>query len=293
MKTIKQYLNYASESLKNAGNEAPVLEAGVMLCHVLKCDRAYLYTHDDRVLQKAEYDQLELILGKRLQNVPLQYLLGETEFMSLTFRVSPAVLIPRQDTELLVEKCMELVGSLSGQSSEALRVLDLCTGSGCIGVSVAHYCPAVTVVASDISLAALEVAVMNSEAVGVKNRMEFCRGDLFDAIGQEERFDIIASNPPYIESSTVQELKVQVKDHEPLMALDGGLDGLSFYRRIASAAPGFLREKGYLLLEIGYSQGQSVSKLLEESFDGVTVIKDLGGNDRVVSGRLKTRRSDV
>ncbi len=292
MKTIKQCLNYASESLKNAGNEAPVLEAGVMLCHVLKCDRAYLYSHDDRVLQKAEYDQLELILGERLQNIPLQYLLGETEFMSLTFRVSPAVLIPRQDTELLVEKCMELIGSLSRQSSKALRVLDLCTGSGCIGVSVAHYCPAVTVVASDISLGALEVAVINSEAVGVKNRMEFRRGDLFDAIGQE-RFDIIASNPPYIETSTVQELKVQVKDHEPLMALDGGLDGLSFYRRIASAAPGFLREKGYILLEIGYNQGKSVSKLLEESFDGVTVIKDLGGNDRVVSGRLKTGRRDA
>jgi len=288
MKTIKQFWLYASESLKNAGNETPVLEAGVMLCHVLKCDRAYLYSHDDRVLQEAECEELELILQRRLQNVPLQYLLGETEFMSLTFKVSPAVLIPRQDTELLAEKCIGLAASLDSQSGEALRVLDMCTGSGCIAVSIAHYCPAARVVASDMSQAALEVAEINSEAAGVKDRLEFRRGDLFEAIGQEERFDIIAGNPPYIETATVQGLQAQVRDHEPFMALDGGADGLCFYRRIVAAAPGFLKENGYLVLEIGYNQSESVSKLMEESFDGVTVIKDLGGNDRVVLGRLKT-----
>ena len=284
MKTIKQFLQYATETLKNAGIETPVLEAGVIICHVLNCDRAYLYAHDDRALEAQELDKLEELLQNRSQKIPLQYLLGETEFMSLRFKVSPAVLIPRQDTEVLVEKCIELIAD--NTSASEIKVLDMCTGSGCIAVSIAYYCPETRVTACDVSRAALEIAKSNSELAGVKNELDFRCGDLFEALDSEERFDLIASNPPYIETATVEQLQTEVREHEPYIALDGGADGLDFYRRIVEAAPRFLKAGGYLALEIGYNQGESVSQLMEGRYDGVTVLKDLGGNDRVVYGRI-------
>ncbi len=284
MKTIKQFLQYATETLKNAGIETLVLEAGVIICHVLNCDRAYLYAHDDRTLEAQELDKLEELLQNRSQKIPLQYLLGETEFMSLRFKVSPAVLIPRQDTEVLVEKCIELIAD--NTSASEIKVLDMCTGSGCIAVSIAYYCPETRVTACDVSRAALEIAKSNSELAGVKNELDFRCGDLFEALDSEERFDLIASNPPYIETATVEQLQTEVREHEPYIALDGGADGLDFYRRIVEAAPRFLKAGGYLALEIGYNQGESVSRLMEDRYDGVTVLKDLGGNDRVVYGRI-------
>ena len=289
MKTIKQFQQYAIEALKIAGIETPVLEAGVIICHVLNCDRAYLYAHDDRVLEAQELDKLEDLLQNRSQKVPLQYLLGEAEFMSLRFKVSPAVLIPRQDTEILVEKCIELI-EVVGQDSAGrpeIKVLDMCTGSGCIAVSIAHYCPETRVTACDVSRAALEIAKANSELAGVQDRLDFRCGDLFEALDGEERFDLIASNPPYIETATVERLQTEVKEHEPHIALDGGADGLDFYRRIVETAPRFLKAGGYLALEIGYNQGESISRLLHGRYEGVAVLKDLGGNDRVVFGRLK------
>ncbi len=291
MKTISKFLQYATETLKNAGIETPVLEAGVILCHVLKCNRTYLYSHGDRVLEADELEGLEAFLRKRSENVPLQYLLGEAEFMSLSFKVSPAVLIPRQDTEILVEKCIELINGngingLINESSGA-RVLDMCTGSGCIAVSIAHYCPDSRIIACDVSQDALEIAKINSVRAGVEKRLKFCCGDLFEALEDSEKFHIIASNPPYIETGTVKILQRQVRDHEPYIALDGGADGLDFYKKIIYAAPGFLYEAGYLALEIGYNQGESVSRLMESGFESVTVLKDLGGNDRVVFGKLK------
>lgn len=299
MKTIKQFLQYAAETLKNAGIETPVLEAGVILCHILNCNRTYLYTHGDRVLETGELAELEVFLHKRSENVPLQYLLGEAEFMSLSFKVSPAVLIPRQDTEILVEKCIELINGngyngLTDECSQGkacrasgARVLDMCTGSGCIAVSIAHYCPGSRVAACDISQEALEIARINSVRAGAEKQLEFRCGDLFEALDSWEKFHIIASNPPYIETGTVKTIERQVRDHEPYIALNGGADGLDFYRKIIYAAPGFLYNDGYLVLEIGYNQGESVSRLMENSFGSVTVLKDLGSNDRVVLGRLK------
>ncbi len=297
MKTIKQFMKYATDTLKQSEIETPVLEAGVILCHVLNCDRSYLYAHDDRVLEEAELERLESLILQRSEKVPLQYLLGETEFMSLTFKVSPAVLIPRQDTELLVERCMELIKVKSASINEAshmgslpkAKVLDMCTGSGCIAVSIAHYCPEARVTACDVSLDALEIAKTNSRLAGVQDRLDFRRGDLFEALEGGERFDIIASNPPYIETSTVEQLQSEVKDHEPSIALDGGSDGLDFYRRIVEAAPQFLAEGGFLVMEIGYNQGFSVSRLMEQAFEGIVVLQDFGQNDRVVLGRLKTK----
>ncbi len=300
MKTIKQFLQYAAETLKNAEIETPVLEAGVILCHVLKCNRAYLYTHGDRVLEAGELGELEAFLHRRSEKVPLQYLLGEAEFMSLSFKVSPAVLIPRQDTEILVEKCIELITGIeiNGETGECFqekachapgtKVLDMCTGSGCIAVSIAYHCPGSRAVACDISQDALEIARVNSVRAGVEKRVEFRCGDLFEVLDAREKFHIIASNPPYIETGTIKTLQIQVRDHEPCIALDGGADGLDFYRKIIYTAPGFLYENGYLVLEIGYNQGESVSRLMmENSFESVTVLKDLGGNDRVVLGQFK------
>ncbi|MDF2985298.1 MAG: protein-(glutamine-N5) methyltransferase, release factor-specific [Eubacterium sp.] len=290
---IKEFYQYAAEKLKNSGIETPAPEAGVILCHVLNCSRTYLYTNNERVLHKDELEELETYLQKRAANVPLQYLLGETEFMSLTFAVSPAVLIPRQDTEILVEKCIELLrdrikshNKEENSHGQHVRVLDMCTGSGCIAVSIVHYCPESRGVACDVSLSALEVAKSNSERAGVQKRLEFRCGDLFEALDGEERFELIVSNPPYIETETVKGLQTEVRDHEPYIALDGGADGLDFYRKIVSAAPGYLSRGGYLALEIGYNQAESVSKLMEPHFEHVTVLKDLGGNDRVVFGKI-------
>lgn len=291
MITIRQYMRNAAETLKSAGIDAPAFEAGVILCHVLNCNRPYLYSHDDMILQGPELEKLNSILLERSKNIPLQYLIGETEFMSLNFKVSPAVLIPRQDTEILAEKCIELVKELSKPDKDIcdddIRVLDMCTGSGCIAVSVAYYCPESRVVACDLSRSALEIAKINSEQAGVQSRVAFRCGDLFEALDGGGLFDIIASNPPYIETEAVKGLQIEVREHEPYMALDGGADGLDFYRRIVGTAPGFLKEGGYLALEIGYNQGESVSRLMEGNFSSINVLKDFGQNDRVVVGRLK------
>ncbi len=296
---IREYFRYAVESLKSVSIETPELEAGVMLCHALKCDRSYLYSHYDRVLDKGELKLISDMLNQRIRSVPLQYIVGETEFMGLSFSVSPAVLIPRQDTETLVEECIKLVELISKQVDlgksdmdkvngaliKHVKVLDMCTGSGCIAVSIAHYCPETMLVACDISQAALCIARANCVRNKVDNRVELHCGDLFGSLSDEHQFNIIVSNPPYIETNVIPELQKEVKNHEPFLALDGGKDGLDFYRRIIANAPRYLTNGGYLALEIGYNQGQSVKKLMNEFFCDIIVYKDIGGNDRAVIGR--------
>lgn len=311
---IRELLRYATDILKNAKIEAPVLEAGVVLCHVLKCDRTYLYSHYDRELKENELEAINHMIKQRADNVPLQYLIGETEFMSLSFVVSPAVLIPRQDTEILVEKCIELVNELSiskqkivaggnlvnkgnrlNTSVEADKskvcVLDMCTGSGCIAVSIAHYCPDSRVVACDVSQDALSIARVNSERNGVQNRLELRWGDLFEALAGEQQFDIIVSNPPYIETETMPKLQKEVINYEPSLALNGGQDGLDFYREITARAPSYLAPGGYLAFEIGYNQGTSVKNLMQQCFHDIVIYKDLSGNDRVVIGQVRNSES--
>lgn len=293
---IKEFLKYAAEIMKNADIEAPVLEAGVILCHVLKCSRAYLYSHDNLDLDEEQSYILKHMVSERTRKVPLQYLTGETEFMSLVFTVNPSVLIPRQDTEILVEKCIELVKAArmdednkdNTECKPAVRILDMCTGSGCIAVSIANYCPNSIVTACDISWGALEIAQANAERLGVKNRLEFRQGNLFEALDGETGFDLIVSNPPYIETKTMQELQKEVKDFEPHIALDGGMDGLDFYRRITAEVPAYLNHGGYLAFEIGYNQGESVKRLMERAFTDIQVLRDLGGNHRVVYGKIKS-----
>ncbi|EPR09553.1 peptide chain release factor N(5)-glutamine methyltransferase [Ruminiclostridium papyrosolvens] len=291
---INEFTHYAEDKLKNANIETPVQEAGVMLCQVLNCGRAYLYAHGDRELSSDEKAILDHMLAQRAKNIPLQYIIGDTEFMSLRFMVTPAVLIPRQDTEILVEKVIELAKKRVFErknegSSARLNVLDMCTGSGCIAVSIACFCSQCDIIACDISEEAIKVAKANSELNGVQNRVEFFGGDLFKALEALEgnyKFDFIVSNPPYIETEIISGLQKEVSSYEPGLALDGGADGLDFYRRITAKAPEYLNKLGWLAFEIGYNQGERVSALMKESFTNIQVLKDYGGNDRVVIGQL-------
>ncbi len=292
---INEFIHYAEDILKNANIETPVQEAGVMLCQVIKCGRAYLFAHSDRELSPDEKSKLEHMLAQRTKNIPLQYIIGDTEFMSLRFMVTSAVLIPRQDTEILVEKVIELAKKQVFDkqyegSKERLSVLDMCTGSGCIAVSIAHFCPECSVVACDISEEAIKVATANSELNGVQNRVKFFNGDLFESIKYNQKFDIIVSNPPYIETETIAGLQKEVRSYEPGIALDGGADGLDFYKKITAEAPKYLNSLGWLAFEIGYNQGEKVSALMKESFNNIQVLKDYSGNDRVVVGQLSDGR---
>jgi release factor glutamine methyltransferase len=297
---IKQYLLYAINILKEANIETPELEAGVMFCHVLNCSRAYIYSHDDRVLEDNEVKTLNHMLSERKQGTPLQYLVGYAEFMSLTFIVGSEVLIPRQDTEILVEKCLEIMNKMLSDRHEKvlyddsdieknnspIKVLDMCTGSACIAVSIAHYFPQSRITACDISEGALRIAETNIKRNEVQDKVRLCHGDLFEALEEENKFDLIVSNPPYIETDVIPQLQNEVRDHEPYIALDGGQDGLYFYRKIIAGAPKHLNKGGILAFEIGYNQAESVSNLMKNEFCNVSVLKDIGGNDRVITGEL-------
>ena len=229
-----------------------------------------------------EEDALE-IAKKRANHEPLQYLLGKWEFYGLPLYVGAGVLIPRADTETLVDAILQRVSPQA-----ALQIIDLCTGSGCIGCAVAHELPATRVVCVDISAAALEICRKNTVLNKLSSRVIAMQADAQSSppmgIG---RFDVIVSNPPYISSSEIPSLDHSVKDYEPMWALDGGEDGLIFYRKISGEAPKYLKNGGYLLFEIGDTQGEAVSALMRENgFSNVSVHKDLAGLDRVVEGRL-------
>ena len=270
------------ELLKTAGNEAPAIDAGVLLCHVLNCDRAYLYSHGTYELNELLFMKYASMLDKRARGVPLQYLTGVQEFMSLLFEVGQGVLIPRQDTEVLVEAVIKLCSEKGGVSD----ILDIGTGSGCIAVSLAHYLPECRLTAVDKMPDALEVAKRNAVANGVKDRIKFVESDLFDGI-IVNKYDFIVSNPPYIRTEDINGLQTEVKGFEPVEALDGGMDGLDFYRVITAKAPYFLKNNGVLAFETGYDQAVEVSQIMSENFKEIKIYKDLSGIDRVVTGRLR------
>ncbi len=232
----------------------------------------------DRIVSEEEYAAYCDRLEKRERRIPVAYILGEQEFMGLPFVVNEDVLIPEQDTENLVE---EALNELTGGT----RILDLCTGSGCILLSLLKYSVDTIGVGADLSEKALCVARENAEKLDLTERVTFLQGDLFSALeGTENRkFDLIVSNPPYIPSAVIETLEPEVRDREPRMALDGGGDGLYFYRKIVKEAPRYLAIGGTLMMEIGYDQAEAVSALLkEENYYNIEVLKDYGGNDRVV-----------
>ena len=262
-------------------------DAWLLLEHVSGMNRAQFFLHQqDTVPDELEADYRGM-LRKRAEHIPLQHLKGTQEFMGLEFQVSPDVLIPRQDTETLVEQVLQ------EQKDPDIRLLDLCTGSGCIAISLAVMGGYRDVTAADLSEAALKVAAENADHLLQEHRKEGCRftlrrGDLFEALKPGERFDVLTSNPPYIPTEVVRGLEPEVKDHEPWMALDGTEDGLAFYRRIAHESKEWLNPGACIYLEIGYDQGEAVSRLLEAAgFCNIEVIKDLPGLDRVVRAEIK------
>lgn len=266
------------DTLNKSGFDEAESDSRLIFEYIAGIDRVKLTLEGDRELEPGVEEKLKAALDMRLTHMPVQYITGYQNFMGLEFMVSKDVLIPRMDTETLVEEVLRL-----GLSN--VRVLDICTGSGCILLSILKYVYGSSGVGVDISDGALGVAKANSEALGID--ATFIKSDMFENIPKDERFDIVVSNPPYIRSDVIGTLMSEVKDYEPLLALDGSEDGLKFYRIIADRAPEYLNNGGMLFLEIGYDQGAEVSALLSAAgFMDVEVIKDLSGLDRVVSGRI-------
>ena len=254
------------------------LDARLLLEHVCGTNLQTLLLDGERPVSVEEAGLYREYVSRRIGREPLAYILGERDFMGLVFEVNKDVLIPEQDTENLIEEIMRDV-------HDSDRILDLCTGSGCILLSLLNYSNGTTGVGTDLSERAVAVAKKNAERLGLADRTDLRCGDLFDPIRPEERFDIIVSNPPYIRSSTIEQLAPEVSVHEPRMALDGGEDGLSFYRKIIPGAVRHLVTGGLLFLEIGYDQAEAVQSLMKQAgYYDVRAIKDYGGNDRIVCG---------
>lgn len=266
--------------INNADFDAWVLVEKI--CGISRTE--YFVKMHDEVSEDIVTSYFEAI-DKRITHYPLQYIVGEWEFMGIPFKVNENVLIPRQDTEILVEKALEIIGSEFEKIKGKISVMDMCTGSGCIGISVAKKCQNTSVTCVDISKAALEVAKENGKLNGVKNIL-FIESDLFENVNG--KFNVIISNPPYITSAEIKKLMPEVKDFEPHLALDGDSDGLKFYKLIINQSKEYLNENGYILFEIGCDQGEQVKKLLfEKGYTDIEVLKDLGGNDRVVIGKRR------
>ena len=266
-----------ASALEKAGIEEAALDARLLLEEVCGTDRTALYAHGDRELTGAEEAGYLEMIGDRAKRIPLQHILGKTEFMGLTFLVNSSVLCPRPDTEILVEEMLRYL-------HDGMRILDIGTGSGCILLSLLHYSNDCQGIGTDISGEALQLAETNAEKLG-EERALFIKSDLFEKI--EENFEIIVSNPPYIKSDEIEGLMPEVRDHEPHLALNGGGDGLFFYREITKKAKEHLPGGGMLFYEIGCEQGEAVKRIMEEAgYQEVVVIKDFSGLDRVVYGTI-------
>jgi release factor glutamine methyltransferase len=277
--TVRNLLTWTAKHFQAKGIESAAAEARLLLGHVFGCRPIEVLARYDEVPTDEERKQFRELIQKRVEGCPVAYLVGTRDFYLLTFEITPAVLIPRPDTETLVQAAIDW---LKGKPNP--KVLDLGTGSGCIAVSVAHQVKTATVTAVDISPDAAEVAVRNAAKHGVSQRVTVRTGDLFSPLSSEERFDLILSNPPYIPPSEIEMLDVGVKDYEPRLALDGGPDGLAFYRRIAAEAERRLNPNGAVMVEIGWTQEPAVRAIFEGQ-PGLRVgesSKDMGGRWRVV-----------
>lgn len=273
--TYREAVEFGTKCLTDAGVPDAALDAWYLLQMVCKIERSYYYVHGEEDITQDAQKEYEIAVQKRAEHIPLQYIIGEQEFMGLRFKVNSNVLIPRQDTETLVEQVLKIV-------KPGMKVLDLCTGSGCVLISVLKNAPELTGMGSDISQTALLVAKENAKLHEVD--AEWVRSDLFDNI--TETFDVIMANPPYIPTGEILSLMPEVRDFEPENALDGGADGLDFYRKITGQVKDYLNPGGYVYMEIGYDQGEAVSELMRNAgFTEVEVIKDLARNDRVVKGK--------
>lgn len=275
--TITRVLEWTKQYFANKGIENPRLDAEILLCAVLKCERITLYVHFDQPLSEEELTEYRGYVARRAQQEPLAYILGEKAFMRHSFKVNPAVLVPRPETELLVESVAK-----AAAGAGAASLLDLGTGSGAIIVSLLELLPEAAGTAVDISAAALAVAGENAEAIGVSSRLTLVESDLFDGMPAGQTFDIIVSNPPYIPAADIAGLAADVQ-REPRGALDGGSDGLDFYRRIAAGCGTWLKPDGLLAFEVGIGQAQQVAELCWQAGLTVTALrKDYAEIERMV-----------
>ncbi len=273
--TLEEALTHGKQMLMEAGIEEADLDAWYLMEYVGKFDKGYYYLHSQEEMDVEKQQEYETFLRKRGERIPLQYITGYQSFMGLNFKVNSNVLIPRQDTEILVEAAL-------GVLRPGMKVLDLCTGSGCIIISLMHMAKEIVGVGSDISKQALIVAKENAKANGVE--VEWIRSDLF--LSLTGVYDVIVANPPYIPTGVIDTLMPEVRDFEPRAALDGMENGLYFYEKIVAESGSYLKSGGYLMFEIGHDQGEAVSALMKQAgYEQVRVIRDLAGLNRVVCGR--------
>ena len=282
--TLRDLLTEGEHALQSAGIEDWKMDAWYLMEEMLHVSRTRYLMEPSKEVSPEEEMLYKKQIARRAKHIPLQHLTGHQEFMGLDFQVSEDVLVPRQDTEILVEEALKYVHS-------GMKLLDMCTGSGRILLSIVKLtaelngCKEVTGTGVDLSEKALKIAQENRRTLGMEQTTALLQSDLFEQVNGT--YDMIVSNPPYIASEVITTLSEEVKDHEPVMALDGGTDGLDFYRVIIEKSPAYLAPKGMLFFEIGYDQGVSVSRLMEKDFKDIHVIKDLAGLDRVVYGTLK------
>ncbi len=278
--TILELIQKTTAFFEKAGVPDPRLDVELMLAHVLELKRMDLYLQFERQLTEPELDRLRPLVKRRAAREPLQHILEKTDFCGLEIRCTPQALIPRPETELVVQRVIQLLANKSPAT-----ILDVGTGSGAIALAVAHACPSVALVASDLSEDALALARANAEKAGLQQRVEFRCGNLFEMIAPGEKFDLIASNPPYIPSGEIATLQPEVQ-HDPPLSLDGGADGLDIIRGLIVQSANFLKEDGWLVLEIGQNQASSVRQLLEENgWIKIEIVNDLQGIPRVVSAK--------
>ena len=278
--TIGRILQWTEQYFQSKEMDTPRLDGEVLLSHVLGKDRIYLYTHYDQPLIQEELDAFRPLVQERAKGHCVAAIIGEKDFMGLTFKVNDKVLIPRPDTETLIEY---VLGAYSKNSN--VRILDVCTGPGTILLSLLHYLPNACGVGLEISTDALSVAKENGERFNLNDRVQLLESDMFSAlVGNAEKFDLIVANPPYIRTGDAKLLSQDVLN-EPHIALFGGEDGLEFYRILAKACGTYLKSQGRIAFEIGYDQAEAVKALLEETgqYSNIECIADLGGNDRVVT----------
>ena len=276
--TIGSILKWTEQYFGTRGIDSPRLDAEVLLSHVLGKERIYLYVHFDEPLEAPELAAYREYIKQRVARQPVAYIIGRREFMGLSFRVTPAVLVPQPDTEILVQAALDRLAA-----KPAARIADIGTGSGAIVLSLLYYRKELQASAVDISADALAVAAENAASLGVAERVMFCEGDLLAPLAGQQ-FDAIVSNPPYIPTADIAGLAPEVRTAEPMGALDGGADGLVFYRRLVADAPALLASDGFLAMEVGIHEAAPVAALAQASgaFARTEVLKDLAGIERVV-----------
>ena len=282
---IRRLLTWTESFLREKAIENPRLDAQILLAHVLKCERITLYVRSDEEPSESVRAAFKELIKRRVDGCPVAYLVGQREFLKLPLEVNPAVLIPRPETELLVMESLRLI-----KGKDSPRVLDIGTGSGCIAIAIARHHPSAQITATDVSGEALVVARKNAEGLGAGARIRFVQGDLFAPV-HEEKFDLIASNPPYISADEIPKLMREVRDYEPRLALEGGQDGLVIYRRLVKEAAAHLNPGSHLLMEMGATQEDAIRGFLENcnAFDNIATHRDGLNLPRVISARLRDK----